>query len=167
MPPDHVHFNGSVNLADAGSVMHEIVARVPSGLRRIPDGETGDRGNWIFFQMQKFLQSPLLVPARPLDAAEDSYEQLPQLRLADGVDPAEAVWPDLGYADAYLGSYRVFAALHEQGVIPAGVRFQIQYPTPLASIGIYIAPRPAAGAAGLLRAGDVRRPGPAAQRDPA
>ena len=59
MPPDHVHFNGSVNLADAESVMREIVARVPPGLRRIPDGETGDRGNWIFFQMQKFLQSPV------------------------------------------------------------------------------------------------------------
>ena len=89
MPPDHVHFNGSVNLADAGSVMREIVSRVPSGLRRIPDGETGDRGNWIFFQMQKFQQSPLLVPARPLGAVEGDYEELPQLRLADGVDPAE------------------------------------------------------------------------------
>jgi hypothetical protein len=140
MPPDHVHFNGSVNLADAGSVMREIVARVPSGLRRIPDGETGDRGNWIFFQMQKFLQSPLLVPARPLDAAEGDYEQLPQLRLADGVDPAEMRWPDLGYAEAYLGSYETFAALRSEGMIPAGVRFQVEYPTPLASIGGYIVP---------------------------
>ncbi len=140
MPPDHVHFNGSVNLADAESVMHEIISRVPSGLRRIPDGETGDRGNWIFFQMQKFLQSPLLVPARPLGAADGDYEQLPQLRLADGVDPAEMKWPDLGYAEAYLGSYETFAALRSDGVIPAGVRFQVEYPTPLASIGGYIVP---------------------------
>jgi hypothetical protein len=29
----------------------------------------GDRGNWIFFQIQKFLQLPWLVPARPLEAA--------------------------------------------------------------------------------------------------
>jgi hypothetical protein len=140
MPPDHVHFNGSVNLADAGSVMREIVARVPSGLRRIPDGETGDRGNWIFFQMQRFLQSPLLVPAQPLNAADGDYEQLPQLRLADGVDPAEMTWPDLGYAEAYLGSYETFAALRAEGVIPAGVRFQVEYPTPLASISLYIVP---------------------------
>jgi len=111
MPPDHVHFNGSVNLADAGSVMREIVARVPSGLRRIPDGETGDRGNLSFFQMQRFLQSPLLVPAQPLHAADGDYEQLTQLRLADGVDPAEMRWPDLGYAEAYLGSYKTFSAL--------------------------------------------------------
>ena len=67
MPPDHVHFNGSVNLADAGSVMREIVTRVPSGLRRIPDGETGDRGNWIYFQLQKFLPLPWLVRARPAE----------------------------------------------------------------------------------------------------
>ena len=140
MPADHVHFNGSVNLADAESVMREIAARVPSGLRRIPDGETGDRGNWISFQLQKFLQLPWLVPARPLDAAEGQYEQLPQLRLADGADPAQASWPDLGYAGAYLESYQTFAALRGQGVIPAGVRFQVEYPTPLASIGGYIVP---------------------------
>ena len=41
MPPDHVHFNGSVNLADAGSVMREIVSLILVGLRRIPDRETG------------------------------------------------------------------------------------------------------------------------------
>jgi hypothetical protein len=140
MPPDHVHFNGSVNLADAESVMREIATRVPSGLRRIPDGETGDRGNWIFFQLQKFLQLPWLVPARPAGAPEGAYEELPRLRLADGVDPAEVSWPDLGYADAYLGSYAIFAALRADGVIPAGVRFQVEYPTPLASIGAYIVP---------------------------
>ena len=61
----HVHFNGSVNLADAESVMRKIASRVPSGLRRIPDGETGDRGNWIFFQLHRFLQLPSLVPVRP------------------------------------------------------------------------------------------------------
>jgi hypothetical protein len=140
MPPTHVHFNGSVNLADTESVMREILSRVPSGLRRVPDGETGDRGNWIFFQMQKFLESSSLVPATPLDAAAGDYGQLPQMRLADGVGPAEMTWPDLGYADAYLGSYQTFAALREQGLVPAGVRLQVQYPTPLASIGAYIVP---------------------------
>jgi hypothetical protein len=140
MPADHVHFNGSVNLADAETVMREITARVPSGVRRIPDGETGDRGNWIFFQLQRFVQLPWLVPARPLDGEDGDYEELPQLRLADGVDPAQVSWPDLGYADAYLGSYAIFARLREEGVIPAGVRFQVEYPTPLASIGGYIVP---------------------------
>lgn len=140
MPPDHVHFNGSVNLADTESVMREIAARVPSGLRRIPDGETADRGNWIFFQLQRFLQLPWLVPVRPIDVPEGAYEQLPQLRLADGVDPAHVSWPDLGYADAYLRSYATFAKLRQAAVIPPRVRFQVEYPTPLASISGYIVP---------------------------
>ncbi|HXL95312.1 MAG TPA: hypothetical protein VN969_40825 [Streptosporangiaceae bacterium] len=122
MPPDHVHFNGSVNLADAESVMREIAARLPSGLRRIPDGETGDRGNWTSFQLQKFRRLSWLVPAQPPDTAEVGYN------------------PDIGYAQAYVGSYAIFAALRDQGVIPAGVRFQVEYPTPLASISLYIVP---------------------------
>jgi hypothetical protein len=140
MPADHVHFNGSVNLADTESVMREIASRIPSGLRRIPDGETGDRSNWIFFQLQKFLQLPWLVQARPVGSADGEYEQLPQLRLAEWADPGQVTWPDIGYADAYLESYRVFAGLRADGVIPAGVRFQVEYPTPLASISGYIVP---------------------------
>ena len=88
MPPDHAHFNGSVNLADAESVMREIASRVPSGLWRIPDGETGDRANWIFFQLDRFLQLPSLVPVRPPGGPDGEYAQVPQLRLADGADPA-------------------------------------------------------------------------------
>ena len=65
---------------------------------------------------------------------------MPQLRLADGVDPARMRWPDPGYADAYLESYATFAALRGEGVIPQGVRFQVEYPTPLASIGAYVVP---------------------------
>src|ERR1700690_3272073 len=70
MPADHVHFNGSVNLADTETGMREITSRVPSGLRRLPDGETGDRNNWIYFQLQRFVQLPWLVPDGPLDAAD-------------------------------------------------------------------------------------------------
>jgi hypothetical protein len=139
MPVDHAHFNGSVNLSDAESVMREIAARVPSGVRRIPDGETGDRGTWILFQLQKFMQLAWLEPDRPL-SADGEYEELPRLQLADGADPAQVTWSDIGYADAYLKSYQVFARLRADGVIPADVRFQVEYPTPLASIGAYIVP---------------------------
>jgi len=137
MPPTGVHFNGSVNLADTETVMREIVSRVPAGLRRIPDGETGDRGNWVFFQLQKFLQSSSLVAAHPHDNPAEEYE-MPQVRLAEGADPTDMTWPDPGYADAYLDSYATFAALRDEGVIPAGIRFQVEYPTPLASISAYV-----------------------------
>jgi len=140
VPPTRVHFNGSVNLPDTETVMREITTRIPSGVRRIPDGETGDRGNWIFFQLQRFLQSGSLVPAQPHDNPAEDYQQMPQVRLADGIGPDDVKWPDLGYADAYLGSYATFRRLRDEGTIPGGVRFQVQYPTPLASINAWVVP---------------------------
>jgi hypothetical protein len=50
------------------------------------------------------------------------------------------VWPDLGYAQAYEASCEVFRRLDEEGIVPPGVRFQVEYPTPLASIASFIAP---------------------------
>ena len=58
MPPSSVHFNGSVNLPDAETVMREIGSRIPTGVRRMTDGETGDRNYWIHFQIQKSFVSP-------------------------------------------------------------------------------------------------------------
>jgi hypothetical protein len=139
VPPTSVHFNGSVNLPDAETVMREITSRIPDGVRRIPDGETGDRQQWIFFQLQKFWQTPGLEQAPPAGDTP-GYEQMPKVRLADGQDPDAVVWPNLGYADAYLESHRTFRRLREEGVIPAGVLFQVEYPTPLASINAWIVP---------------------------
>jgi hypothetical protein len=139
MPPTSVHFNGGVNLPDAETVMREIASRVPEGVRRIPDGETGDRQQWIFFQLQKFWQTPGLEQAVEPDFSK-GYEQLPKVRLAENQDPDSVAWPDLGYADAYLDSYRTFTRLRDEGVIPRGVRFQVEYPTPLASISGWVVP---------------------------
>ena len=58
MPPSSVHFNGSVNLPDGETVMQEISSRIPAGVRRMTDGETGERGYWILFQIQKFGAMP-------------------------------------------------------------------------------------------------------------
>jgi hypothetical protein len=137
VPPTAVHFNGGVNLPDAETVMREIAARVPNGVRRIPDGETGDRQQWIFFQLQKFWATPGLEQAPPVDLGA-GYDQMPKVRLADGVAPDDVVWPNLGYADAYIESFAVFDRLQSEGVIPAGVRFQVEYPTPLASINAWV-----------------------------
>ncbi len=139
MPAISAHFNGSVNLADTETVMREIAARISAGVRRFPDGETGeDRSNWIFFQLQRFTGNPNFEVVRG-EADPEAYET-PLVRLAAGVDPERLTWPDLGYAGVYLESYQTFVRLREQGVIAAGSRFQVQYPTPLASIGAYVVP---------------------------
>ncbi len=143
MAPSCVHFNGSVNLPDAETVMREISARIPTGVRRMTDGETGDRGYWIMFQIQKFLAMPefeSVSTAPAYDTSATEAPAMPRLRLAEGVSAKDVNWPNLGYADAYAESFAMFAALQEDGTIPAGVRFQMQYPTPIASIAGTIEP---------------------------
>ncbi len=142
MPPSSVHFNGSVNLPDAETVMREISSRIPTGLRRMTDGETGDRGYWIMFQIEKLLAMPELesVSAGPAYDTGEAAPAVPQLRLADGTSPDQVRWPNLGYADAYRESFEVFQDLQDGGTIPAGVRFQMQYPTPLAPIAATVIP---------------------------
>lgn len=143
MPPTSVHFNGSVNLPDAETVMREISNRIPAGVRRMTDGETGDRGYWINFQIQKFLAMPefeSVASGLAYDIDTDDAPAMPQLRLADGASADTLRWPDLGYAAEYTASFEVFQALQTEGTIPDGVRFQMQYPTPIASIAGTIVP---------------------------
>lgn len=136
MPPRSIHFNGSVNLADTDTVMREISSRIPLGVRRMTDGETGERGYWIHFQIEKFLAMPEFETVsndQLYETAEDA-PPLPKLRLAPGASVEAIAWPDLGYANAYAASYAVFTALQRDRVIAPDVRFQMQYPTPLASM---------------------------------
>lgn len=152
MPPSSVHFNGSVNLPDAETVMREISSRIPTGVRRMTDGETGERNYWIHFQIEKFLAMPefeRVSSGRAYDTGGAEAPAMPRLRLADGVSAEDVNWPDLGYAEAYSRSFEVFRALQGDGTISAGVRLQMQYPTPLASMATTIVPEdlPAVAAA--------------------
>ena len=133
MPPASVHFNGSVNLPDTETVMREISSRIPRGVRRVTDGETGERYYWIMFQVQKFAAMPDFQPGGMREPMP-GVELPPLLRLAGGVAAEDVRWPDLGYATAYADSYQVFRRLQGDGTIPPGVRFQLQYPTPTAPI---------------------------------
>ncbi|MFZ0041012.1 MAG: hypothetical protein WAK93_06885 [Solirubrobacteraceae bacterium] len=142
MPPSSVHFNGSVNLPDAETVMREISSRIPSGVRRMTDGETGDRNYWISFQVQKFGQMPEFETVAVGKAYETSPDapEMPQFRLTEGASAETIEWPNLGYADEYTESFATFERMQNEGTIGADVRLQLQYPTPLASMAGTIAP---------------------------
>jgi hypothetical protein len=134
MPPSSVHFNGSVNLPDAETVMREIGSRTPRGVRRVPDGETGERNYWITFQVQKIAAMPEFEPAGMREMPGTDLPPRPVLRLAGGVAAEDVRWPDLGYAAAYADSYEIFRRLQDDGTLPPGTRFQMQYPTPVAPV---------------------------------
>jgi hypothetical protein len=149
VPPSSVHFNGSVNLPDGETVMREISTRIPSGVRRMTDGETGDRGYWISFQIEKFLAMPefeTVTSGRAYETESDAPE-MPRLRLAEGASADTIDWPNLGYADAYAESFETFDRLQQEGTIAAGVRMQAQYPTPIASMAGTVVPEDLPGVA--------------------
>ncbi len=142
MPPTRVHFNGSVNLPNSETVMREISARIPDGVTRMTDGETGERNYWIRFQIQKFAQMPEFEQVAAVQAYETTSDapEMVQFRLAQERSADTIVWPNLGYADAYATSFNVFDELQQEGTIAADVRMQVQYPTPLASMAGTIVP---------------------------
>lgn len=127
---------GSVPLRNAEEVMRSAAEVLGDRLRRVPDGETGPRSDWIVWQYPVLSSRPEFEVCPPGD---HPYRSLPRLRLRDGVDAATVSFEDLGYADAARSSYQVFSRLKRDGVVPAHCRFQVSLPTPLAPIGAFIA----------------------------
>jgi hypothetical protein len=132
-----IHFVGSIPLADSETVFRTLSASAGRYLKRWPDGETGIRKTWI-----KFLQDVLaLNPA--IEVASDVppfkfvqwdgklIREIPRLRLKPGARPDPTTF-ETGYADMAIASWGVFDRLQQDGSIPAGVKFQISLPTPIA-----------------------------------
>lgn len=135
--PQGAHLVGSINFDDAETTMRTSVAELGAHLKRIPDGEVGERFHWIAFQPGRLAQSAGIeqvgdtpIPLRTLD--------LRPVRIAEGIDPATLELAPLGYAEAALESWETFAALKRDGVIPAATRFQVSLPTPLGVVGSFV-----------------------------
>ncbi|MGY1982859.1 hypothetical protein [Nocardia gipuzkoensis] len=131
-----VHLCGSVPLADARTVFSEAAQRIGTHLKRIPDGETGVRDNWVVWQLPKMQAHPDLETVPP---PSPEYGPSERVQPKPGVDAASIDFGPLGYAEAALDSWQVFRELREEGTIPAGTRFQVSLPTPIAVIGAFVA----------------------------
>ena len=133
--PKGVHLVGSIPLKDSAEVFQTLGTSLGTRLRRMPDGETGERGGWIRWQLRVFLNHPMfeLAPADP-----DSYTAQQQYRLRPETASDQLTFGPLGYSAAAKSSYAEFLRLKQDGRIPAGCRFQVSLPTPLAPIAGYV-----------------------------
>ena len=131
------HLVGSINFDDAERTMRTAAEHLGDRLKRIPDGEVGERFHWIAFQpgtlaaadgIERVGDTP--IPLRMLD--------IRPIRIAEGVDAADLVLPPLGYAHAARASWAVFERLRAEGAIPPGTRFQVSLPTPIAVIASFV-----------------------------
>jgi SAM-dependent methyltransferase len=135
--PVGTHLVGSVPLGGVEEVFRRTAGVLGDRLRRLPDGEPGPRSDWILWQYPVFSALPQFEVGPP---GSDTYRTLPKLRLRDGERGEDIVLGNLGFADAAISSYNVFAKLKRDGVIPPHVRFQVSLPTPLAPVSAFIDP---------------------------
>jgi hypothetical protein len=132
-----VHFVGSIPLPDAETVFQTLSAATGPRLKRLPDGETGIRKTWIRFLQGVLAENPAIEvahdvpPFRFMQWDGKLIREIPRLRIKPGmtIDPATI---KTGYADMAIESWEKFERLQRAGVIPAGVKFQISLPTPIA-----------------------------------
>ena len=140
------HFVGSIPLESAEKVFRDVSGVVGPQLRRLPDGETGKRIGWI-----KFLQSYLNDEHPDMETDTDQpplqwrqwdgvlLREVPMAKFKNGVDPKSVTF-DTGYGQEAIESFTVFERLQSEGVIPAGVKFQVCIPTPLAPGYNFVSP---------------------------
>ncbi len=145
MPLTRAHLVGSLPYPDADTAFAETAARLGGHLKRIPDGETGERARWIFWQRAKLANHPAMEVAADEDKARihqwdgKLIREWELFRFRPGVDPA-AVEFDPGYAPEAIASHERFRALRAAGTLPADIRFQVCLPTPMAVGYWFVAP---------------------------
>lgn len=131
------HLVGSVPLGSTDEVFRVCCDKLQHHLRRLPDGETGDRTNWIAWQRAVFSATEQLEP--------ESDDPRSPFAVKPGIDAGEIRFGELGYRAAALESFARFTELKRSGSIPASVRFQVSLPTPLAPVQFYISQGDRAG----------------------
>lgn len=138
-----LHLIGSIPLDSSEQVFRTVAGALGLYLKRLPDGETGERSRWVYFQRQMLLDHP----AMEIDPTVPPYKfiqwdgklvrEVEQVRFKPGVDPATVRF-ETGYDKAALASWEIFKRLRDAGAIAGHVRFQVCLPTPMASGYLYV-----------------------------
>jgi hypothetical protein len=130
--PQHVHLVGSIGIDTVEEVFSTVGRLLGRRLRRVPDGEPGGRRLWAGWQYPLLRANPYLR-ADPSGAVRKN-SRLPQLCLAEGVDPLAVTFSELGYAREARASYLDFVSARDHGKFPPDTRFQVCLPTPVAVV---------------------------------
>src|SRR5580692_2906530 len=121
----NVYLVGSVPMASAAEVFEKVSAALGPRIKRLPDGETGERGDWITWLEPVFAQSPALQKSGEFFRVHASGTGRERYGLKPGFEPEDVRFDNLFYADIAKQSYAEFRRLKNAGKIPAGTKFQV------------------------------------------
>ena len=139
------HLVGSVPLSDTESVLRKVAGQLGSDLKRIPDGKTGQRWRWIFWQREMLNDHPAMEedtetePFRVVQWDGQLIRETPFLRFKESVDSSTVKF-EAAYAAPAIESFQIYQRLGEEGVIGSDTLFQVCLPTPMATAYMYISP---------------------------
>jgi hypothetical protein len=102
----------------------------------LPDGETGPRAAWVGYERERLVRpNPDVIvteeTASPTGIPRHAYET-PVFAIRPGATGLH--WDSWPRIDDAIAGYQVFARLRAEGVIPAGLRFQVGLPFPASAL---------------------------------
>ncbi|HEU5473437.1 MAG TPA: hypothetical protein VFV67_22565 [Actinophytocola sp.] len=115
---------GSFPAADAEQAMREAATRLGSRLRTLPDGETGDRRNWIVHILESMRAHPDLEPRRDGDFSD--YDHMLSFRVRRG-HTLRGDTLDFGHVAAYDANVEIFRKIIAEVGLPE-LTFQVGVP---------------------------------------
>ena len=105
----------------------------------LPDGETGPRAAWVSYERERLARpNPDVVVVSetesPTGRPRHAYETPVFGIRSGGSELRFDTWPRI---DDAIASYREFAQLKDEGVIPAQLRFQVGLPFPSSALNAF------------------------------
>jgi hypothetical protein len=120
-----IYLVGSVPLSSTAEVIETISAAFGSRISRIPDGEVGERSDWVSHLERLFRDHPDFERSDEVFGVHAGAAQRYRYRLKAGKAPRDVEFGNLGYADNARASYAEFVTLRNAGKISSGTRFQV------------------------------------------
>ncbi|MGW0038521.1 hypothetical protein [Gordonia sp. NPDC003376] len=117
------YLTGSINVPDVDAAFDLVGEHLQPGVTRVPDGEPGDRANWVLTQAGHFLANPTL----------DVTDGRARVRPGTSV-----VFGPVDYHTTAADSYRSFVRARDAGRLAADSRFLVSIPTPFNAVNSFV-----------------------------
>jgi hypothetical protein len=136
--PRIVYLVGSVPFESTEAVFRTVCQAVGPLLEWLPDGETGERLDWITWLEPIFAASPALQPSGKKFQLHPGASPQTRYTLRPGRRVEDITLDNLFYADNAIRSFETFSKLKRDGTIPAHVKFQVDLVPAHSVLWLYI-----------------------------
>ena len=111
------YLTGSINQPTVDDAFRFVGSRLQPAVTRVPDGEPGDRANWVLTQTSDFLDN------QTLDVVEVDGRRL--ARLLPGTSAEDVTFARFSYQDHAADSYRQFRHARDRGELAPDSKFLV------------------------------------------